>query len=655
MSVQQLVSHFGECRRRLSELHGRHDYVALSCTILRVEGTAGIALCDRPFLRIFGSRPFYDNGATLSWGENFALAFYPLGSDVDARQIPAALSRVNAITGEILPLLGRIPDAVRERLQLPESDNWWRIAFHLAWHFPRPFLGATRQRLLATDGAINSFADETFVQMHGTAGRTDLLPGLIFSDLKHDLCTSSEAAVGVIMEALECHAQTEPRDPSAPQSLSPDQRRAFDRLRHDFLAGTASPMPSVECKLLKLANSFETPPATEWAELKVGGCLWHFELLSRLNDLQEIVQIRGPATNWYCEVAERAGNALPACIPDSPVMFDDIHGGTSRPVMDRGPLARWLGFVFTTLKQHQPEALQIHWETPMRALAHGLGTLDRDLFAASVLAIDLAGLTTAAKESADRECTTCSPFSVPSMEEQGFEWVEDGPPLPPPREKYTVGLLIQDLRLFGESYHQYAELIRQHSPVAQKGMRGQLAAIISQSRNSLQAIPGFNDLRALAKSMWDEEISFVIGQRIVDALVERSNGRMSPSDVEGLTLLEAVSLLSAPATQTAGAAATANGPVADVPEGMQRVVLRGRDEGPIVLGKEKQVLTDREYNVVKALLDAGDRGLTKDKLDDKSGHSESRKVLKALRNADEDWAAVIQMPGKAGRGGYRIK
>jgi hypothetical protein len=654
MSVQQLISHFGECRRQLSELRGRHDYLALSCAILRAEGTAGIALCDRPFLRIFGSRPFYDNGATLSWGENFALAFYPLRSDVDARRIPAALAPVNAITGEIIPLLGKIPDEVRKRLQLPESDNWWRIAFHLAWHFPRPFLGTPRRRLLAKDGALYFDGRETTLQKHGTSGLTDLLPGLIFSDLKHDLCTFSEAGVGVVIETLERHAQAEPCDPAAPKGLSAEQRRAFDQLREEFLAGTQT-AASVECKLLKLADSFHTPPATEWAELKVGGCTERFVLLSRLNAMQEIAQIRGPATKWYCGVAERAGKALPACFPDRPVMFDDIYGGTLHPVMDRDPLARWVAFVFTTIKQYQPEALQLCWETPMRALAHGLGTLDRDLFAASVLAIDLAKLTTAAQEAADRERATCSPFSVPSMEEQGLEWAEEVPPLPSPPERYTLGQLVQGLRLFGENYQLNAELIRQHSPIAQRGEWAQLAVHVTHVRNSLQAIPGFNELRALAKSMWGEEISFLIGQRIVVALVERSNGRMSPSDVEELTPPEAVSLLSAPATQTVGAAASADGPPADVQEGTQRVVLRGRDEGPIVLGKEKPVLTDREYNVVKALLDAGDRGLTKDKLDEKSGHSEARKVLKAIRDADEDWAAVIQMPGKAGMGGYRIK
>jgi hypothetical protein len=42
----------------------------------------------------------------------------------------------------------------------------------------------------------------------------------------------------------------------------------------------------------------------------------------------------------------------------------------------------------------------------------------------------------------------------------------------------------------------------------------------------------------------------------------------------------------------------------------KRVFLRGREEGPLVLGKEKQKLSKARYDVVKALLDAGEAGLT---------------------------------------------
>jgi hypothetical protein len=287
--------------------------------------------------------------------------------------------------------------------------------------------------------------------------------------------------------------------------LSPDQRRVFDRLRDEFFAGTQLRGRCLECKLLKLASSFETPPAKDWAGLTVGGCVERFATLSRLNDQQEIVQIRGPATNWYCALAEQAGNALPAGIPDGPILFDDIRRNKfgvpvglrgPRPVVNRDALGRWLGFVFATLKQQEHEALHVHWGTPMGPMSYGFATLDVDLCAASVLAMDLAGLT-----------ATLAP--VPT----------------------DTG----------------------------------------------------------------------VGQR-------------------------------------------------EDP----RVKLRGRDEGPIVLGTTKRKLTTPQYNVVKALLDAGHAGLTKDELVEKSGHEDARGILTRLSASDDDWKEVIHFAVQTG-GGYRIR
>jgi hypothetical protein len=99
------------------------------------------------------------------------------------------------------------------------------------------------------------------------------------------------------------------------------------------------------------------------------------------------------------------------------------------------------------------------------------------------------------------------------------------------------------------------------------------------------------------------------------------------------------------AAQTGEPAIPANGP---------RIVLRGRDEGPIVLGKPKRKLTTPQYNVVKALLGAGDAGLTKDELVSKSGHEDARGILTRLAEKDPDWKEVIHFAGQTG-GGYRIK
>jgi hypothetical protein len=84
-----------------------------------------------------------------------------------------------------------------------------------------------------------------------------------------------------------------------------------------------------------------------------------------------------------------------------------------------------------------------------------------------------------------------------------------------------------------------------------------------------------------------------------------------------------------------------------------RVVLQGPGKPPIVKGKKKRVLTDPQDDVVQALLEAGEGGLTKDELEDKSGHSDARGILRRLAKSDPDWGVVIHFPGRTG-GRYRI-
>lgn len=75
---------------------------------------------------------------------------------------------------------------------------------------------------------------------------------------------------------------------------------------------------------------------------------------------------------------------------------------------------------------------------------------------------------------------------------------------------------------------------------------------------------------------------------------------------------------------------------------------------PVVNGNVKPHLTQAEHNVLMALLEAGERGLTMDELDNKSGHSEARKYLRKLAK-DDDWASVIVFPEGKCRGGYRLR
>jgi len=86
----------------------------------------------------------------------------------------------------------------------------------------------------------------------------------------------------------------------------------------------------------------------------------------------------------------------------------------------------------------------------------------------------------------------------------------------------------------------------------------------------------------------------------------------------------------------------------------KKVKLFGPGEQPAVNGKRKPILTAPRYDAVQTLIEAGEPGLTKDQLDRNSGHTDARKLLKALAKDDADWAEVLLFPGTAGKG-YRIR
>lgn len=82
------------------------------------------------------------------------------------------------------------------------------------------------------------------------------------------------------------------------------------------------------------------------------------------------------------------------------------------------------------------------------------------------------------------------------------------------------------------------------------------------------------------------------------------------------------------------------------------MVVLGRAGDPCtVKGKEKKALTDGQYAVVAALIEAGDEGLTKDAIE--AVRSSARRMLDDLRK-DSDWAGVIIMPGQT-NGRYRVR
>jgi hypothetical protein len=89
----------------------------------------------------------------------------------------------------------------------------------------------------------------------------------------------------------------------------------------------------------------------------------------------------------------------------------------------------------------------------------------------------------------------------------------------------------------------------------------------------------------------------------------------------------------------------------EAPEVPVPVVLISPSVRPFVLGRSKTKLTPAQFRVVKALMAAGEAGLTKARLLKVTG--DAINVLKRLAKSDEDWAAVIHLPGQSGRR-YRL-
>jgi hypothetical protein len=84
------------------------------------------------------------------------------------------------------------------------------------------------------------------------------------------------------------------------------------------------------------------------------------------------------------------------------------------------------------------------------------------------------------------------------------------------------------------------------------------------------------------------------------------------------------------------------------------VVLHGQGKRPEVLGVEVDPLNASDYRIIQALLDAGDEGLSKDKIDAKANVTNGPTNLRRLRmQAERTWGLVIKMAGEKGKK-YRV-
>lgn len=83
----------------------------------------------------------------------------------------------------------------------------------------------------------------------------------------------------------------------------------------------------------------------------------------------------------------------------------------------------------------------------------------------------------------------------------------------------------------------------------------------------------------------------------------------------------------------------------------EKVILRGLCDKPVVNGREKAPLRPKQYELIKKLIDAGDKRCSKTQLEKIT--TDFWKTLKRLKDSDSDWRDVIHFPGRS-HGGYWI-
>lgn len=367
---------------------------------------------------------------------------YPLNFDpfVGADLLDAALSpdarmplleaiQVARDLGQRLsPIVRELPPRLAERLGFvrptPPSD-WAEVLFHLGWHFPNHGIEAGRFRILSGtgDGDWDWRCHELDLQLGGVRASPDVFPGVIVSRLGDgsDVLSASACALRLILEALD----------GSERADRPQPNTEFGRLRDAFRlhAEVDATFPDeLSVRLLRLSDSFQTPPATEWAGIVREANGWglpKYFVLSQLNANRVVCELRGPGSESFQELANRAGALLP-CWPDRqpPALLADVaslarrrdpdrypwaavagNGWNSGVVTDhRGNVERWLGFVFGMLLERRlehldlmtrPDEITLRGFTPVNAT---LTLKETNLFAASAWAIETAGLIPAPPE-----------------------------------------------------------------------------------------------------------------------------------------------------------------------------------------------------------------------------------------------------------------
>jgi hypothetical protein len=334
-----------------------------------------------------------------------------------------ALTVVEQVRNRLSGIVRSLPPRLVERLGLDRhnrTSDWVALVFHLGWHFPAHGIEAGRYRILAAakDAPWDFFCRELDLQLGGVRVSPDVYPGVMLSRLAEssDFLTASLNTLCLIQEALD----------GLERDACPEPSAEFARLHEAFSRQAeldARHPVGLSVKVLRLANSFRTPPATDWAGINRGGDGYgipHIRVLSQLDADRVVCEVRGLGNETFLELADRAGALLPrwptqqypAVLSNvgAFVRFCDLDtypwavysgdGWNRGMVTDhRGNVERWLGFMFAVLMAHRLEYFDLMTRPTEVPLATGLEPVNALLtlrginpFAACARALELAEL-----------------------------------------------------------------------------------------------------------------------------------------------------------------------------------------------------------------------------------------------------------------------
>jgi hypothetical protein len=391
-------------------------------------------------------------------------------------------------------LIREVPNRTRERLGIREVfgtplHDWVWVLFHLAWHFPERFARGVvyRERLLQTEhGTL--VAPEDWLQLGGITGEPkDRYPGLIFSRFPHelDLVSATGHAIELLRQAVRGGGSFQ---------VTEAVRDQVRRLHHEFntIGELAARHSGAACgdlvvRVLRVDNSFRTPPASQWAGYQEGGAIQENLVLARFGKAKEVCVLRGPSVNDFTRRTNQAGALLPAwpeqpaaaLLEDAPAWLGRVarrrelqsqqfefvtpdgsppHGepipcsqlaqhywestrmfpGWGRMVTDhQGNVERWVGFVLYMLKEFEPESVEIRtFPVGEHGDGHGWNAMltlpGMNFYQASARAMELAGWVRPATGARGQQPTSGLQADESAVRTVCFDDPWENAPYPPP-------------------------------------------------------------------------------------------------------------------------------------------------------------------------------------------------------------------------------